>query len=111
MKKIGKILVFMVFACVIGVSGYKYSDMLNQEHVEELESMVQDYEEQIDDLKKEKSEISNELKELNDQVYNMKTGEAYSITINHDDETHIWKSENKLFDRETHNIITHHIIQ
>ena len=34
MKKIGKILVFIVFACVIGISGYKYSDMLNKEHVE-----------------------------------------------------------------------------
>ena len=36
----------------------------------------------------------------------MMNGNAYEITIDHDGETHTWKSDNKgLFKRELHSVI------
>lgn len=109
MKKIGKFMLFMVLACVIGVSGYMYGNTQNQEHVKKLENLVQEYEDQIEDLEKVNSDLTAEFEELNEQVYNMKTGEAYTVTVNHEDETHIWRSENKLFSDEIHHTIHHDV--
>ena len=107
-NKVKNVIAGMVAGMIItGMLSIGVLHNVNQKHIEELDNVTSSYEMEISKLE----EVSKEYDELQNQVYNMKTGEAYSITINHDDETHIWRSENKLFDRETHNIIQHHIIQ
>ena len=111
MKKIIISVIIAVCVIVAGV-GCVVITKIDQDHEAELEALTQDYEAQIESLEEENLRLEAELEELSDQVYNMKTGEAYDVTIDHDGEIHTWKSDNEKgflgsID-ETH--YTHHIV-
>lgn len=62
---------------------------VNQKHIEELDNVVSSYEMEISKLE----EVSKDYDELQKQVYNMKTGEPYEITVDHNGDTITWVSE------------------
>lgn len=94
MKKIIVSVIIAVCVIVAGV-GCVVITKIDQAHETEFEALAQDYEAQIKSLEEKNSELEADLEELSDQVYNMKTGEAYVVTIDHDGETHTWESNNE----------------
>lgn len=102
MKKI--IISIMATVCImaIGCAGVikgvteKYEAKLetaNEIDSSYYNSMVNRYKE----LSVEYDELNQRLFELEYNVWNMQNGEAYEVTVEHNGETHTWKSDNKTF--------------
>ena len=100
MKKI--LLSVIITMCVMTGIGYGIINNITDDYEEKMESIKVESEEREEEILELKSDIT----EISDQVFNMMNGNAYEITIDHDGETHTWKSDNKgLFKSEFHNVI------
>ena len=100
MKKI--LLSVIITVCVMTGIGYGIINNITDDYEEKMESIKVESEEREEEIVELKSDIT----EISDQVFNMMNGDAYEITIDHDGETHTWKSDNKgLFKSEFHNVI------
>ena len=100
MKKI--LLSVIITMCVMTGIGYGIITNITDYYEEKMESIKVESEEREAEIVELKSEVT----EISDQVFNMMSGNAYEITIDHDGETHTWKSDNKgLFKRELHSVI------
>lgn len=100
MKKI--LLSVIITVCVMTGIGYGIINNITDDYEEKMESIKVESEEREEEILELKSDIT----EISDQVFNMMNGDAYEITIDHDGETHTWKSDNKgLFKSEFHNVI------
>ena len=100
MKKI--LLSVIITMCVMTGIGYGIITNVTDYYEEKMERIKIESEEREAEIVELKSDVT----EISDQVFNMMNGDAYEITIDHDGETHTWKSDNKgLFKSEFHNVI------
>ena len=89
-NKVKNVIAGMVAGVIItGMLSIGVLHNVNQKHIEELDNVTSSYEMEISKLE----EVSKEYDELQNQVYNMKTGEPYEITVDHDGDTITWVSE------------------
>ena len=65
------------------------------------EFMINEYNELIDKY----DIVSEQLSDLESNIWNMQNGKAYELTVDHNGETHTWKSDNKTFlSKVTHSV-------
>ena len=117
MKKI--LLAVLATLCVSGVACGFIINWINIKHENEIELLNVDHQIEMDGMNnmlervsveleeaiKDSVELDDKMNELYDQIYNMQNGEAYEIEIEHDGETHIWKSDNKgIFNSVSHTV-------
>lgn len=104
MKKI--LLSVIITVCVMTGIGYGIITNITNNYEEKMENIKVESEEREAEREAEIAELKSDVTEISDQVFNMMNGDAYEITIDHDGETHTWKSDNKgLFKRELHSVI------
>lgn len=103
MKKV--VAIFMIIG-VVGIIGVMGMYIQNQNTViNELKSSVQNKESEIDGLNDENHELKDEIENVSNEVYKMQNGEAYKISIYHDDEKHTWSWDGKWLGTKSHTVI------
>ena len=118
MKKL--LLAVLVTLGVAAIAGGFMIKKINEEHKAEIDRLKYDQQLEVDVLTRQYNDVVEEygrtidkldrteekLNELYEEIWNMQNGEAYEVSVEHGDETHVWKSNNKgIFRSVSHMVI------
>lgn len=101
MKK--TIITILLTVCVMTGLGFYAIDKINQNHEIELSELNDKYETEM----QLNAELMSEHNHLERNVYRMMNDKTYEITVEHNGETHVWKSDDNkgIFTEQLHHTI------